>query len=899
MLVGVGAAEAAGDFIRALERRKWEGMPQEIHGLRIASIERVLGDGNPDDIYEKLEKVGKESEDFRIALSIGDMQRLLEVSEEVIGRLVSEVTRVLELRPGKLWVLGWSATYETYLKFLSRYPLLEKDWALQLLPITSHRAGFGGLHPKPPSIMGSFVPFGGLFSPVEPMDNSSRPFKSMTRCLLCNEKYEQEVFSIQKGSCLSLESLHQLSIPSWLKRGDAVDMVEEDKDLLNARIVNLQKKWNKYCRDVHGRSEMLKTNNSQALLHFDNINCTSSVEVCCKNTMNPYATQNQSIRKDECTIPVGATKTIPICTGIMSALASVPTNSNLISNLQDKLSDGKSLRNSGLESQQAAPLDLSSRAQHSTSPITSVPTDLVLGSVQEPFCLEGKPAFSVRVDQSQGSSESSTPIKISGSAQNVSEDHVSPHFVLSNTDSAAKSVDLYARFPSNVKSNPSAFSNEQWCLSTSNICQKFDSTNDKSLYMSLLGKVGRQEEALLAISEAIIHCKARSDKYHGTSLRDDIWLCFHGADRVGKKMAAMALAESIFGSSDNLICIDLAYLYDTFCTNTAFEDRGLKVRDTCLRGETIIDHISMEIRTKPLSVFFLENVDKADLPAQSGLSNAIRTGKFSDSHGREFSINSSIFVVAAKAFPGAGLFPREEIVTFSEERILAVHKCQMKILIEPPSDILISSPDCKVSNVTRKDSRSMYVPHHPVVISKRKMDSIEDQNRLSGPFLSVKKSRQNLGMVFDLNLPVVEALDQCGDCSSSNEVSSALGNSEAWFEELISMMDATVSFKPFDFDALSDYVLKEIGQHLRKEIGPNCMLEIDVRVMEQILAATWLLKNKHDLTEWIEKVLMRSLADLRDKKGSSASTVFRLIGCQELLKENQPWAFLPLTISLQ
>ncbi|KAG0467427.1 hypothetical protein HPP92_019007 [Vanilla planifolia] len=341
-------------------------------------------------------------------------------------------------------------------------------------------------------------------------------------------------------------------------------------------------------------------------------------------------------------------------------------------------------------------------------------------------------------------------------------------------------------------------------------------------------------------------------------------------------MAAMALAESIFGSSDNLICIDLAYLYDTFCTNTAFEDKGLKVRDTCLRGETIIDHISMEIRTKPLSVFFLENVDKADLPAQSGLSNAIRT-----------------------AFPGAGLFPREEIVTFSEERILAVHKCQMKILIEPPSDISISSPDCKVSNVTRKDSRSMYVPHHPVVISKRKMDSIEDQNRLSCPFLSVKKSRQNLGMVFDLNLPVVEALDQCGDCSSSNEVSSALGNCEAWFEELISMMDATVSFKPFDFDALSDYVLKEIGQHLRKEIGPNCMLEIDVRVMDQILAATWLLKNKHDLTEWIEQVLMRSLADLRDKKGSSASTVFRLIGCQELLKESQPWAFLPLTISLQ
>jgi hypothetical protein len=47
--------------------------------------------------------------------------------------------------------MGWSATYETYLAFLSKFPLVDKDWELQLLPITAVRdAGpAAGLVPPP------------------------------------------------------------------------------------------------------------------------------------------------------------------------------------------------------------------------------------------------------------------------------------------------------------------------------------------------------------------------------------------------------------------------------------------------------------------------------------------------------------------------------------------------------------------------------------------------------------------------------------------------------------------------------------------------------------------------------------------------------------------------------
>ena len=59
------------------------------------------------------------------------------------------------------------------------------------------------------------------------------------------------------------------------------------------------------------------------------------------------------------------------------------------------------------------------------------------------------------------------------------------------------------------------------------------------------------------------------------------------------------------------------------------------------RGKTLVDCLAKELTKKPLSIAFLENVDKADLLAQNSLSQAIRTSKLSDSHGREISINNT------------------------------------------------------------------------------------------------------------------------------------------------------------------------------------------------------------------------------------------------------------------
>lgn len=153
MLVGVGAAEAAADFGRTVQRQNWAGQPLELRGLKFVSVERELGDGDEEVIRARVEELGKVTDEAGVILSVGDLNGLVEGSEGAAGCLVSELTKVVELRRGSLWVMGWSATYETYLKFLSRHPMVDKDWNLQLVPITSHRTGMSGLQPKPPRLV--------------------------------------------------------------------------------------------------------------------------------------------------------------------------------------------------------------------------------------------------------------------------------------------------------------------------------------------------------------------------------------------------------------------------------------------------------------------------------------------------------------------------------------------------------------------------------------------------------------------------------------------------------------------------------------------------------------------------------------------------------------------------
>ncbi|CAN1324650.1 hypothetical protein LINPERPRIM_LOCUS33186, partial [Linum perenne] len=62
--------------------------------------------------------------------------------------MVSKLTKLLERSKEKLWLIGVAASYNVYIKFLKRFPSVEKDLNLRLLPITSFLSSVPGFVSK-------------------------------------------------------------------------------------------------------------------------------------------------------------------------------------------------------------------------------------------------------------------------------------------------------------------------------------------------------------------------------------------------------------------------------------------------------------------------------------------------------------------------------------------------------------------------------------------------------------------------------------------------------------------------------------------------------------------------------------------------------------------------------
>ncbi|KAK1264974.1 hypothetical protein QJS04_geneDACA010584 [Acorus gramineus] len=351
------------------------------------------------------------------------------------------------------------------------------------------------------------------------------------------------------------------------------------------------------------------------------------------------------------------------------------------------------------------------------------------------------------------------------------------------------------------------------------ICLHFhrDSSDFKELCRSLMGKVGRQDEAICTISQTVVRCRTGKERCLGASMKGVIWFGFLGPDRVGKRRIATALAELIFGSKYNFICVDLNL-------------QGLAPPK--FRGKTIVDYIASEISRQPLSVVFLENVDKADLLVQNSLYQAIKTGKISDSYGREISINNAMFITTAREIKSNASLTRTECVNFSEERILEAEEWQMQILVGSGSETRCSSAN---------------------VILTSKTDFVNAQGSISSSFSNKRK----------LNV------------------------------------DETVVFSPFDFDAIANKILMQISELFRSDFGSQALLEIDSKVMDHILAATWLSDDTEATDKWVKQVLGSSFSDARQRYDISANTVMKLVHSEDTFMEEQAIGIhLPARITL-
>ncbi|GMI92219.1 SMAX1-like 7 [Hibiscus trionum] len=862
LLVGVCAMEALRAFTESLTKGKYGILNGDLSGLIVISIEKEMNERNDEKMGLKLKEVeailekGNGSAGGGVVLHFGDLKGLIldGVLGDFVSSLVLKLTGLMQDFGKRLWLIGAVDSVEIYRKFSDKFPNIEKDWDLQLLPITSSKSSFDGAYPKS-SLMRSFVPFGGLFpTPSDLRSPLSGRNQSIPRCNFCNEKCEQEVDAIMKsGSTVSVADQYSENLPSWLRmaavdtsKGEDLAKTNAGDSMLSAKVSGLQKKWNDICQRLHRTPTFPKLDINPSMSNVPIVECPqfstdkkqrSGDDLSINESLFPNQSPSRQVHMQQNFLPKG-TASIS-CT-------SEGRNMNFLSGLHVDVTSIAQQTDKGVRwfhHPQQSPSSCSGRTPSSFVP--PVTTDLKLGTIYA------------------STSQESNTAKLPNHKENLQ------HF----------SGSVSADFDANSETTSYQFAQSSSCSGLTS-GEQFDLGDYKSIRKALAEKVDWQDEAVNSVSQAVSQLRQRYRSSRGMNCKGDNWLTFFGPDRVGKKRIASALAEVLFGSQECLVSVDLSSQDKVGHSNLIFECEELNGYDVMSRGKTVSDMIAEELRKKPHSVVFLENVDKADYGVQHSLDLAIRTGKFPDSCGREISTNNMVLITtSAMAKGNMNVICEKKDMKFPEERILGAKNRQMQILVGSVSDDECKSNDTGVRVTAIKEASTSIFPNKRKLIDTAGSSELEEREH--------KLPRSCL----DLNFPVEEA-DEDDRQSKSESLSES---SESWLEEFFSQVHKKIHFKPFDFDGLANKIVKEISSQCQNTVG----LEIDEEVMVQILAAAWFSDKKGALEDWVSKVVGRSLGEAGQKYNLSPQTVVKLVACEGcVVMEQAPGIRLPANINL-
>ncbi|XP_027160102.1 protein SMAX1-LIKE 6 [Coffea eugenioides] len=848
LLVGVCADGALHDFTDVVKKGKVGILGREIDGLGVVCLEKEISEflqagGNEEMMRFKFKEVDdlvKANKGNGLLVSYGELKAFVgdEESGEAVNYVVSQLSRLVEVHCGKLWLIGCAASYDTYMKLLGRFPSIEKDWDLHLVPITSSKPLVGGVYSRP-GLMGSFVPFGGFFSTPSDYENPwSIKNQPMGRCNVCNQKCEVEASVIQKGgSTISVADQCSANLSPWLQIMErdknkrlGVEEAKDDRTDLNAKLLALEKKWNDICKHLHQKMSF-QQNISEARLQVPKADTFQFVSARSESSITDSLLDERKPAKPNSCMPLDLQPTSLPKLNIVKQIPHDAFADSPAESPAQGLQTGNFLNPYGTFHNLGIALD-----QTTSSSITSVTTDLGLGTLYTSALEEPtKPIFQEYKDCLDNSGSVSA---------NTSSENTSNHVAQSSPCSVPPS----------------------------------DGNDFKYIWRVLSEKVGWQDKAVYTIHQTVASCRNGHGKRHGSN-KGNIWLSFLGPDKVGKRRIAAALAEAIFGRRESLFQVDLCFIDKVRRSSTIFDREDLKGCELNFRGKTMVDYIAEELSKKSHSVVLLENIDKADFLLQNSLSQAIRSNKFPNSHGREISLNNMIFVFTSRVSKGCdGFLSGQTSTEFSEERILAAKDVQMQISVGCDSADVVRVKSTNLMITSKKQSASLSA-------GKRKLsDDLESaENRM----LPVPKRKpEATRSSFDLNMPV-EEMEQDNDCNSS-DYDSGSENTKGWLEDFLDQMDENVAFKPFDFDALAQKVLKEISLGFQKIVGSNFRLEIESEIVVQILAAAWLSERKKAVEDWIEGVLCTSFKEALQRCTRTPVTVnvMKLIACEDLLVED-------------
>ncbi|KHN17637.1 Chaperone protein ClpB1 [Glycine soja] len=155
-----------------------------------------------------------------------------------VDHLVSEIGKLFcdcgTSNNAKVWLMA-TASYQTYMRCQMRQPPLEKQWALQAVPVPS---GGLGLSLHAPSVLDSKMTISHNQSQVletKPFGNMEQEDK-LNCCEECASNYEKEAQFIRPDQ--------KKRLPFWLQSHITEDHKKDE-------LVQLKRKWNRLCHCLH------------------------------------------------------------------------------------------------------------------------------------------------------------------------------------------------------------------------------------------------------------------------------------------------------------------------------------------------------------------------------------------------------------------------------------------------------------------------------------------------------------------------------------------------------------------------------------------------------------------------------------------------------------------------
>ncbi|KAI4370535.1 hypothetical protein MLD38_018881 [Melastoma candidum] len=830
LLVGVCAIDALRSFVESVKSKKEGCLPMQLSGLSVISAEEGLSrlvaqekvdEAQLESVFGEVSDAARQCSRAGLLLDFGDLKCYVSdrTNSDVVHLMVSRLARLLEVYSGKAWFIGAATSYDTYLKFLSRYPLAEKELDLQILPITTLKPSALESGSRS-SLMESFVPFGGFFSTSSELiiPVSGNPYQCVSPQDILNKKTQETVSMTREDTTASVADQYQCSLPSWLR------MAELGTKAVCAK--NKDDRSSETACPLQTETESLSATESRMKEQSPSLSKTDS---CL------FGRGSQTVSSS---ISTGSQKvmTSQQVTGIYKVPKS--QNNSLLSKHMERYSNVERMDSHSFKSPSLSGCNSSADNGRQTSPAsaTSIPTtSLSLGA--------------------DCASEAT--------ALNAPQNQLACH-------SPWGSNSFKEIVPGNLL-RPSC-----------GLSPGINVMDFKMLYGDLIQKLGRQAEAVRSICEVL--CRARSDVRCNAAPRGDLWFTFLGSDRIGKRIIASALSNIL---SKHLVYVDLCPRGEIRLHDVIYGEK-MKSYDSKYRGKTTVDVVAGELAKNPCSVIFLENIEKADEQLQNNLSQAFWSGKFSDSYGREVSVRNAVIIAASSLVRVGGvLSAAEEVGRYSEDRVLGSECWKMKILVE---------------RATREDAVDNRDPLP--CMNKRKLHGTSDNVVLLETSESVKRANMNPCRGLDLNLPAEgkEALHGDDDGASPNDTKAISDILVGWLSEFLDQLDGEASFKPQDLDALADNIFKGVKDSFRRHIGSGCSLEVDSKVLDQLLLATYLSNSKNTWEEWLKQVLDREFTEVRNRFKLAQSIVVKLLTTGDLLSEDQAFggqAHLPSRIIIQ